>query len=99
MIDVLIYEYRPYLGRIVCGLIDEQNIFSGNEARAMLATMLPEEVERIEFLAAEPNAYTGHLPVFQLRLYTRTFIQEMIADQEELRTPIFNTMVIPAVCR
>lgn len=100
LLDVLAFEYRTYLPRLRCGLIDDVNIYTWSEFRAIAGHLLPEEVERIEFIAGEPHPDSdGHLPVFQIRVYTRAFIQRMITDQQELRAPIFNTLVSPPICR
>lgn len=100
--DVLESEYRSFLGRLVCGLIDEQNIYSASEFMAIAGQLLPEEVERIEFIAGEPfptRRRIGGPRIFQVRIYTRAFIQEMIANGRELREPVFVTLRPPAVCR
>ena len=76
------FEYGLRLeGRDGCVYIDEKRFrgIGDQGALSLLWTMLPEEVERIEFL------YKGGL-----RIYTREFIQEMIASDIELRPPPLN---------
>ncbi len=88
---VLEGEYRFYLERVRCVIIDEQQQIGVWEP-STLFYLLPEEIERIEFL------FRGAM----LRIYTREFMQEMIARNTELREPIFfappRSVVIP-LCR
>lgn len=87
--DVLETEYRSYVGRIRCAFVDEEQIYDFGEFLTVLGTTLPEEVERIEFL------FRGVM----LRVYTREFIRDMVARDVELRTPFYNRIPRPPVCR
>ncbi|MQA92945.1 MAG: hypothetical protein GEU90_22480 [Gemmatimonas sp.] len=58
-------------------LIDEVGYVAGGAVQSDVTHMLPEEVERIEFM------FRGAM----LRIYTREFMQHMIARDLELRTP------------
>ena len=86
--DVLESEYRNYLSRIKCVLVDEKLLPPSIDG-PVLGTMLPEELERIEFL------FRGAM----LRIYTRDFIQDMIARDIELRRPSYIQVLGPPVCR
>ena len=80
--DVLESEYgRRLRGRIGCVMLDEVQLNAEVDG-IMLVTMLPEEVERIEFL------FSGMM----LRIYTRRFIQEMIARDRTLGRPSYFQM-------
>ena len=87
--DVLESEYRSYLGRIRCVFMDEEEINDGGRLLSVLGTTLPEEVERIEFL------FRGAM----LRIYTREFIQNMIARDIELRRPSYVSLGRLPFCR
>lgn len=76
--DVLLWELgERRLDRVACVVIDERPYSAGPEVRAQLLHMLPEELERIEFM------FRGAM----LRVYTREFMQHMIALDLELRRP------------
>jgi hypothetical protein len=80
--DVLLFEYgERKLGRLgsrnACILIDEVQHEVGPGTRALLMHMLPEELERIEFM------FSGTM----LRVYTREFMQQMISRDMPLRRP------------
>jgi hypothetical protein len=77
--DVLLFEYgERRLERVGCILIDEVMYPAGPEARSILLHTLPEQLERIEFM------FRGAM----LRIYTREFMQEMIARNMPLRRPV-----------
>ncbi len=100
LLDVVESQYRSYLDRIWCVLIDEVQISNFGQVLAILTGLLPEEVERIEFIANQPDPpNTPPLPVFMMRVYTRGFIQEMIARDRELRPPVFLTINRRPFCR
>lgn len=76
--DVLLWEYgERKLDRVICVVMDEEPFDSGAVARSMLLHTLPAEVERIEFM------FGGAM----LRVYTRSFMQQMIARDVPLRRP------------
>jgi hypothetical protein len=78
--DVLLFEYgERRLERVSrgCVLIDERQHEVGPATRALLMHLLPEELERIEFM------FGGSM----LRIYTREFMQQMIARNVPLRRP------------
>jgi hypothetical protein len=76
--DVLLWEYgEQRLDRVACVVIDEQPYAAGPAVRSALQHTLPEELERIEFM------FRGAM----LRVYTRDFMQHMIARNLELRQP------------
>jgi hypothetical protein len=78
--DVLLFEYgEQRLDRVRCVVIDEESFLAGPEPRAMLLHLLPEELERIEFM------FGGAM----LRVYTREFMQSMIARNVELIRPFY----------
>jgi hypothetical protein len=81
VLSMLVTEYGHKLGRLGCVVIDERpyerSSGMGPEMGAILSHLLPEEVERIEFMFGGAMA----------RIYTRAFIQEMTAKEIKLRTP------------
>ena len=87
--DALEFEYGiARLRRVSCVLIDERVItmsLDPNRLRLQLSldTMLPEEMERIEFL------FGGEM----LRIYTREFIRDMIARNIELLQPVMTSVI------
>ena len=79
VLSLLIFEYGQWkLDRLGCVVIDEKpyekNSSAGFMVGAILNHMVPEEVEKIEFM------FRGRM----LRIYTRAFIQEMTAGEIEL---------------
>ena len=76
--DMLLAEYGYRLERVVCIVVDEEQILSSWGWRSYLSTMLPEELERVEFL------FGGGM----LRIYTRDFIRRMGVARVELREPM-----------
>jgi hypothetical protein len=92
--DVLEWEYGEMRLRAVeCVVIDEKQLF-GAWHPSSLFHILPEQLERIEFLENRGS---------MLRIYTRDFMREMISREIELRTPdLFgwsDHATVPAVCR
>jgi len=75
-LDVMRSHWGPFLGRISCILIDDQQRYNGLDE---LGLYLPEELERIEVLER------GRM----LRVYTRDFIQRMLGGGMKLRRPVF----------
>jgi hypothetical protein len=78
LMTVLESEYGGLMRRVKCVMLDEEQL-QPHVDLITLRTMLPEEVERIEFL------YSGKM----LRIYTQRFIQEMIARQTKLGQPSY----------
>lgn len=83
LLTTLEFEYWRRIGRVGCVVLDEEQLLGG--ATSLLWTMLPEELERIEFL------FRGAM----LRIYTREFMREMIAGGIELRRP----SMVGTICR
>ena len=77
--------------RVVCTLIDEEQILDPDQLGKMLETTLPQEVELIELLVF----YTREL---QLRIYTRAFMQEIFDRNTQLRVPTMVMQSDPPVC-
>lgn len=77
--DMLLNEYGRRLERVECIVVDEVQIPRVRGWRSYLSTMLPEELERVEFL------FRGAM----LRIYTRDFIRRMPVGRVELRAPLF----------
>ena len=76
--DMLEWEYGRRLRRVKCVLINEEQL-AGAWQPSSLFHILPEDVERIEFL------FDGAM----LRIYTREFMREMISREVPLRTPSY----------
>lgn len=79
--DVLLFEYgERELDRVSngCVLIDEVQHEVGPGTRALLMHMLPEKLERIDFM------FNGSM----LRVYTREFMQQMASRDMPLRRPL-----------
>jgi hypothetical protein len=91
--DVIESQYRSYIDQIRCVIIDEKQFVDRRALLTWLGTTLPQEVERIEFLAFGPRSRD-----IMLRIYTRRFIQEMTARHIELRDPVFVGMARPPWC-
>jgi hypothetical protein len=92
--DVLVWEYgERRLRAVECVMLDEEQLF-GAWQPASLFHILPEELERIEFLGRNGS---------MLRIYTRDFMREMISRDVELRTPTLfgwsDHRTVPASCR
>lgn len=88
MWEVLEAEYRPQrLNRVKCVVVDEQVVGERSgpihntlwAARTVMRTLLPEEVERVEVMA-----YGGRLEGLVVRVYTRAFMQRLIAGNAQL---------------
>ena len=87
MWDVLLAEHRQWLDKVKCVVLDEHVV--GERAgpihnslwvaRSAMRGLLPEEVERIEVMA-----YGGRLQGLVLRVYTRAFMQRLIAGDAQL---------------
>ena len=88
--DLLDTEYRYYMPRVVCTLIDEEQILDSAQLGHILDTTLPQEVELIEFLFLDR--------LLMLRIYTREFMQEMFDRSIELRAPTLAPLSRPPVC-
>ena len=89
--DMLESEYRNYLPRVMCTLIDEEQIIDPDQLQIMLQTTLPEEVERIEFMFFDR--------LLMLRIYTRKFMQDMFDRALELHAPtLFPQGNSPPLC-
>ena len=87
--DMLLAEYGYRLQRVGCIVVDEEQILASRGWRSYLSTMLPEELERVEFL------FGGGM----LRIYTRAFIQRMSVARVELREPMmFPRPRVDALC-
>jgi hypothetical protein len=101
---MLEWEYGNRLRDVVCVLIDEEQLL-GSWRPATLFHILPEHVERVEFLVS-PGQKAGYGKMM-LRIYTREFMREMIAREVELRRPVFGenraqvlaALRLPALCR
>ena len=91
--DVIESQYRSYIDQIRCVIIDEEQFVDSRALLTWLGTTLPQEVERIEFLAFGPRSRD-----IMLRIYTRRFIQEMTARYIALRDPVFVGMARPPWC-
>ena len=88
--DMLETEYRYYMPRVVCALIDEEHILNSALLGHMLETIYPQEVELIEFLFFDR--------ALMLRIYTRKFMQEMFDLNIQLRVPALFGAGNPPVC-
>jgi len=75
---MLEWEYGNRLRQVRCVLVNEEQL-AGAWQPSTLFHILPEDVERIEFL------FAGAM----LRIYTREFMREMISREVELRTPSY----------
>lgn len=75
--EVLAGTYQTRWRRIGCVVVDEKAVPS-MVRRNVLQTMLPGEVERMEFL------HGGTM----VRIYTRDFMRDMVAGLVELRRPV-----------
>ncbi len=84
LLGVLQFEYRGRMGRVACTVVDEEQILG-----LPLWTLLPEELERIEFL------FRGRM----LRIYTREFMAEMIVRDIELREPRYYGLSGSPICK
>lgn len=89
---VLEWDYERYLGRVNCVVIDEEQLLGAWEPSSLFH-ILPEELERIEFLAFGPRS-----EAIMVRIYTRDFIQEMTSRQIPLRTPVYFGFSRPPMC-
>jgi len=91
--DVLEWEYGRRLSRVECVVMDEVQLM-GAWKPSSLVHILPEQLERIEFLGRNGS---------MLRIYSRDFMREMITRDVELRTPeLFGWSdhdTVPAACR
>jgi hypothetical protein len=86
MWDVLLFRYEPWLDRATCVLLEQviglqrgpihNTLYA---AQGIMQTLLPEEVERIEFFA-----YGGRLQGMMMRVYTRTFMHALLTGGAEL---------------
>ena len=96
--DVLGVEYHTRFDRVRCVVIDEVQMLYGFDV--WWNTTLVEEVERVEFLAFGPRAQE-----VMMRIYTRAFIQDMVARDIRLRRPFYDGSTEydragrPPVCR
>ena len=77
---------RHVLRRVTCFLLDEQATYSRAERTHVLETTLPQELERLEFLE-----FPGQRGALMLRVYTRRFIQRLMATGQDLRRPVMIT--------
>jgi hypothetical protein len=92
--DVLVWEYgESRLRAVECVVVDEKQLL-GTWQPTSLFHILPEQLERIEFLDTQGT---------MLRIYTRDFMREMISRDVELRTPTLfgwsDHVHVPAACR
>lgn len=88
--DMLLYEYGRRLQRVQCIVVDEEQIQRSRGWRSYLSTMLPEELERVEFL------FGGGM----LRIYSREFIRRMSVGRVELTRPLmFPRPRVEPLCR
>ena len=76
--SMLEWEYGRRLRRVECVLVDEKPLLGAWQLET-LYHVLPEDLERVEFL------YAGAM----LRIYTRDFMREMIGREVELRMPSY----------
>lgn len=96
LLDMLEADYPlRVLRRVACVLIDERQIDTLGPMRAelrrsYLLTTYPDEVERIEFLE-----FPGRGRPLQLRIYTRSFMQELVATNR----PLVEPLMFRGVCR
>lgn len=78
--DMLLSEYGGRLERVRCLVVDEEQISPRHQDwPTYLGTMLPEEVERVDFL------FRGSM----LRIYTRDFIKRMSLTAVTLNDPTY----------
>jgi hypothetical protein len=100
--DLLEWEYGgSWLKRVECVVIDERQLLGAWEPSS-LTHILPEQVERIEFLGHA--GAIGRDAGSMLRIYTREFMRAMITRNVELRAPTLSgrrvhAHGIPAICR
>jgi hypothetical protein len=87
MWDVLLTRYERWLDRVTCVLLDEVVIGLQRgpihntlyAAQGIMQTLVPEEVERVEFFA-----YGGRLQGMMMRVYTRNFMSDLLTGSAEL---------------
>lgn len=85
--DILQARYSIHLRRLRCILLDDRQLPASVDG-AILGTINPEDVERIEFL------FNGAM----LRVYTREFVRRMIGRSDELRKPVYVGITNRPVC-
>ncbi len=85
--ELLDVKYRARLDRIQCVLIDERVIPPMIDTDVLYST-LARGIERIEFL------FGGAM----LRVYTRRFVENLVATRRPLREPIFVPAAKPVFC-
>jgi hypothetical protein len=87
MWDVLLFRYERWLDQVKCVVLDEQviGLKSGPihntlySAQAAMVSLVPEEVERVEF-----HAFGGTFGASIMRVYTRDFMSAMVSGTAEL---------------
>jgi hypothetical protein len=87
MWDVLLFRYARWLDQVECVVLDEQviGLKSGPlhntlySAQATMRSMVPEEVERIDFYA-----FGARYKRLIMRVYTRDFMSAMVSGTAEL---------------
>lgn len=87
LVDMLPRQYPFTYKRVSCMILDEEPLTPWT-MESSLETILVREVERIEFL------FDGAM----MRVYTRRFMLKMLATGNELRRPVYVSVVIPPVC-
>lgn len=89
-LDAVQLEYGARLSRVnvVCVVIDEKEAHFADED---LEHLLPQEIERIEFM--RPGAGSSRLVT--MRVYTRDFIRDMVAGAKTLHPPFMVGGVLP----
>ena len=85
--DVLRAKYSIHLRRLRCVLVDDR-LLPPSADGAMLGAMIPEDVQRVEFL------FNGAM----LRVYTRQYMRRLIGSRAKLRPPVYVAIANPPVC-
>lgn len=89
--DVLLFEWAPYLDRIKCMYVDEELYPHSFEWQALTMGLLPEEVERIDFIVE----LSFQMRAGALMIYTKEFMKRLVANDMMLRPPIITPMTTP----
>lgn len=102
VLDMLETEYPlRTLRRVACVFIDERQVdegpffIRGALRRSWLTGLFPDEVERVEF-----HEFPGPGRPLMLRIYTRSFMAELIGRERTLPRPVLVALPgVPPVCR
>ncbi len=84
--DLLREEYGPWIERVQCILIDDEQRYEGFDLLKLYAAS---DLQRVEVL------FGGHM----LRIYTRDYVIDMIAGRARLVRPLYLDQVRPPLCR